>query len=416
MTSGIYQIRNLDNDKIYIGSSYYIRGRWNSHRSELRRNVHGNSYLQLSWNKYGEGSFLLEILEECDESILLEREQYYIDKLSSTNRDIGYNIALTAGAPMRGRKHTKETLKKVSESSRKWHENNKGSIEYDRYLENLSNSLIGHKLSTETKSKISNSLIGKMTGSENPFYGKKHSNESKQKVSISNSKLTMSEIKEVKILLARGEKPQNITEVFNTQHTNILSIKNHGKYDWVEIEDGFTVSNTTELKLRNLIEEKDLKLRGFTSINEVRKIKKLLFLENKKMSHIAKIFNTYDDKIRNIKNGKILLWVEDFEETDIKDELLITEVLTFNYYLRNGKLGLHDLNNLFKMDSEGMSNYKISRQLNVNENTVRHILKSENIKLIVNVLQNGDCYDKEIVYKYLVDKNWNHDKYIEDNK
>jgi len=34
---------------------------------------------------------------------------------------------------------------------------------------------LGHKVTQETKDKISKSLIGRMSGSDNPFFGKKHS-------------------------------------------------------------------------------------------------------------------------------------------------------------------------------------------------------------------------------------------------
>ena len=78
--SGVYIITNSINGRRYIGSSNNIRKRLWKHRSLLRHNKHENPHLQNAWNKYGEDNFVYSILEECDVSILLEREQYYIDK------------------------------------------------------------------------------------------------------------------------------------------------------------------------------------------------------------------------------------------------------------------------------------------------------------------------------------------------
>lgn len=80
--SGIYCIINIKNSKKYIGSSKNIRQRLWSHRTELRHNKHENSHLQNAWNKYGEHNFDYYILEKCEESLLLEKEQLYIDTIN----------------------------------------------------------------------------------------------------------------------------------------------------------------------------------------------------------------------------------------------------------------------------------------------------------------------------------------------
>ena len=80
--SGIYCIINIKNSKKYIGSSKNIRQRLWVHRAELRHNKHENSHLQNAWNKYGEHNFDYYILEKCEESLLLEKEQLYIDTIN----------------------------------------------------------------------------------------------------------------------------------------------------------------------------------------------------------------------------------------------------------------------------------------------------------------------------------------------
>jgi group I intron endonuclease len=52
----------------------------------------------------------LEILEYCEPSNVIAREQYYLDLLNPE-----YNISLTACAPMTGRNHSEETKQKMSE-------------------------------------------------------------------------------------------------------------------------------------------------------------------------------------------------------------------------------------------------------------------------------------------------------------
>ena len=81
MKCGVYKILNNQNNKFYIGSSKNLSKRWTQHKSDLKNKTHINIILQRSWNKYGEDSFSFEIVEECHQDILLNREQHYIDTL-----------------------------------------------------------------------------------------------------------------------------------------------------------------------------------------------------------------------------------------------------------------------------------------------------------------------------------------------
>lgn len=97
MSSGVYKITCKGNNKIYIGSSIDILKRINSHSAALKSNRHINSHMQSSWNKYGPDSFKFEIIKMCNEEELLVIEQFWIDKLESYKRTIGFNRANTAG-------------------------------------------------------------------------------------------------------------------------------------------------------------------------------------------------------------------------------------------------------------------------------------------------------------------------------
>ena len=112
MQSGVYIIRNTISGKCYVGSAANVESRWYTHRKRLRGGYHHNPHLQASWKAYGEEAFEWTVVEECEISNLLAVEQHWIDKLQATDNRFGYNIALIAGAPMRGRKQDESTIEK----------------------------------------------------------------------------------------------------------------------------------------------------------------------------------------------------------------------------------------------------------------------------------------------------------------
>ena len=114
--SGIYQIRNLVNGKVYIGSAVNLKKRWRLHLQQLRSNIHHSIKLQRAYNKYGEDNFVIEIIEIIeDKSLLLEAEQKYIDKYNVVQE--GYNICPIAGSSL-GVKRSEETRKKIGDIHR----------------------------------------------------------------------------------------------------------------------------------------------------------------------------------------------------------------------------------------------------------------------------------------------------------
>lgn len=107
--SGIYEILNKVTGGRYIGSSYNIDERIKNHKSLLRRGCHHSIKLQRSWNKHGESMFEFNFLEECEESLLNQREQYYIDNYGFKNL---YNVKPTAGSN-RGYKMPQSAIDKM---------------------------------------------------------------------------------------------------------------------------------------------------------------------------------------------------------------------------------------------------------------------------------------------------------------
>ncbi len=63
MTIGIYEILNIDTGIRYIGSSFDIEDRIKGHFKKLNRNNHSNKHLQNSYNIHGKNKFAVTILE-----------------------------------------------------------------------------------------------------------------------------------------------------------------------------------------------------------------------------------------------------------------------------------------------------------------------------------------------------------------
>jgi group I intron endonuclease len=61
--AGIFQIKNVANGKLYLGSSLNLEGPLSGHKFMLKIGNHRNEALQKDWNEFGEEKFVFEILE-----------------------------------------------------------------------------------------------------------------------------------------------------------------------------------------------------------------------------------------------------------------------------------------------------------------------------------------------------------------
>jgi len=76
---GVYKIECLLTDDFYVGCSSNIRDRMYKHRKASGRGKQANLYKlikELGWE-----AFDTTILEECDKSVMFERETHWIQKL-----------------------------------------------------------------------------------------------------------------------------------------------------------------------------------------------------------------------------------------------------------------------------------------------------------------------------------------------
>ena len=62
-TAGIYIISCIETDKVYIGESLNVSRRILKHFTNLRKNMHHNPILQAIFNKYGEETMIVDVLE-----------------------------------------------------------------------------------------------------------------------------------------------------------------------------------------------------------------------------------------------------------------------------------------------------------------------------------------------------------------
>ena len=61
---GVFAIRNLVNDKVFVGSSVDLSAIFNRIRFQLFAGAHPNKALESDWKLYGTGKFEFEVLEE----------------------------------------------------------------------------------------------------------------------------------------------------------------------------------------------------------------------------------------------------------------------------------------------------------------------------------------------------------------
>lgn len=106
--SGIYKITAKHNGKVYIGQSNDIYTRWRSHWKQVNRG--DNDYLHNCMRKYGKDNFEYEIIEECNQDIINEREKYWIQHYDSYNN--GLNLTL-GGEGVKGKVFSYEEKEKM---------------------------------------------------------------------------------------------------------------------------------------------------------------------------------------------------------------------------------------------------------------------------------------------------------------
>jgi group I intron endonuclease len=150
MKNVIYKIRNVVNDKFYVGSTNNTKVRFKNHRRLLRKGRHHCRHLQAAWNKYGEDCFKFEIIEVvADDNALWNAENAWLTQW--VGRPECYNSGRSAEAPNRG-------------------------------LPKEENPLTGKVRPPEVNAQVSQSLKEHYAENEHPRQGKKHTPETLAKI------------------------------------------------------------------------------------------------------------------------------------------------------------------------------------------------------------------------------------------
>ena len=96
---GIYQIKNMINGKIFIGSSKDLKGIINRNRFQLKSGLHMNKQMQRDFSEAGEANFSFEMLDYLKPKNDLKRdyaeelqmlEEMWLEKLHPYD-ERGYN-------------------------------------------------------------------------------------------------------------------------------------------------------------------------------------------------------------------------------------------------------------------------------------------------------------------------------------
>ena len=142
--TGIYKITS-PSGKIYIGQSVNIDNRFYRY-SIVSVNIKGQTRLYRSFLKYGVINHEFESIEECEESLLNERERYWQDFYDVTGPN-GLNCRLTKTKDKSGRV-SEETIFRMSEAQ-KGNNNWLGKTHSEESKEKIRQAKIGTKFSYE---------------------------------------------------------------------------------------------------------------------------------------------------------------------------------------------------------------------------------------------------------------------------
>ena len=145
----IYCTTNIINNKKYIGKK--VSSKFNP------KYLGSGILITKAIAKYGSDKFIVELLEWCcSYNDLNNREKYYIDKFNAYKSDVFYNIAMGGEG---GNTYAGKTEEELIEIKRKISKANKGERNGNKgQYKGILNSMYGKKHSMDTRLKISESL------------------------------------------------------------------------------------------------------------------------------------------------------------------------------------------------------------------------------------------------------------------
>ena len=196
MISGVYGVLHRDSGRWYVGRAANVGARWRQHQH------HAEAGSKLSFHEaireHGLAAFTWITLQPCSavEAITLEVE--WIARLRAFSE--GFNcteggdmapgryesvrakmsaiLCQRTDRPFLGRKHSTKSIELMRAAARR-----RGP----EWREKLSAIASGRKLSEEHRAHLRSIRVGSNRGAANPFYGKKHTVETRQRIVLANT-------------------------------------------------------------------------------------------------------------------------------------------------------------------------------------------------------------------------------------
>ena len=206
----IYKITNRENNLIYIGCTINsLEKRFGEHLSRCFTSEHKS--------KYGQDNFTIELIEECDLSVMYETEKKYIESYDSYSNGLNSTFG---GEGCLGYTHSAEIRQKISDNTKNGN-SHKGKTYEELYGDKADEQREKRRLSVKNR-------WGSISDDEKEKRVNK-SKETKQK----NSKYGVELVREIKQKINEGLKVKQLKELYPQLRENFF----------YELKNGISWSN-----------------------------------------------------------------------------------------------------------------------------------------------------------------------------
>lgn len=249
----IYQIKELKTNKIYIGSTLNYKNRQKRHISTLINNTHHNVYLQRLFNKHRDINLIeFTILEKFNNN----NDQFSLEQKWIENINPELNIGSVGGGDNLSLNPNKERIcRQISDTLKlKYSLMSEQELKekFGRSLElnpNWKNGIYLEKTTCKCGNKKSYcakvcSKCYNKTGKNNPFFGKKHNQQTKEK--LSKAFIGRKPINSIKIIID-NVLYNSATEASKILNCTTATILNRCKSDKFNNYNFYTCPTTIEI-------------------------------------------------------------------------------------------------------------------------------------------------------------------------
>lgn len=224
----VYVLTNKENGKMYVGKTVQpFDVRWGGHVGSARRGDNGMLVCR-AIKKHGVEAFERKVLEECEESVLGDRETHWIAELKTHVSQGGYNLTFGGDGGLPGYTFSEESREKMRqkalgrklspEARAKISAAHKGRSKSPEEIENRRQKLTGQKRTEETRQRMSEAQRGHVVSDETrmklSLAGKQRvtSEETKQKLREASTGRFHTEVAKHRISAARSRAVQQFDE------------------------------------------------------------------------------------------------------------------------------------------------------------------------------------------------------------